>query len=59
MTGPIPLTKTYPANLWLCYRGIAYRPAALQLFVSRGGWGKADTHNKAPGFGTRGSVGVS
>ena len=52
MTGPIPLTKTYPANLWLCYRGIAYRPAALQLFVSRGGWGKADTQ-KLPAFNSQ------
>ena len=39
MTGPIPLPKIYPANLWLCYRGVRYRPAALQLFVARGGWG--------------------
>jgi hypothetical protein len=39
MTGPLPLPKTYPANLWLCYRGVRYRPAALQLFVARGGWG--------------------
>ena len=39
MTGPIPLPKIYPANLWLCYRGIRYRPAALQLFVANGGWG--------------------
>ena len=39
MTGPLPLPKTYPVNLWLCYRGVRYRPAALQLFVARGGWG--------------------
>ena len=39
MTGPIPLTKIYPAHLQLCYRGVKYRPAALQLFVARGGWG--------------------
>lgn len=32
--------KIYPATLWLCYRGIHYRPAALQLFVERGGWGE-------------------
>ena len=31
--------RKYPANLWLCYRGIHYRPAALQLFVASGGWG--------------------
>ena len=31
--------KTYPANLQLVYRGVKYRPAALQLFVERGGWG--------------------
>ncbi len=23
----------------LVYRGVRYRPAALQLFVARGGWG--------------------
>jgi hypothetical protein len=40
MTGPIPLPKQYPAHLQLCYRGVKYRPAALQLFVARGGWGK-------------------
>lgn len=39
MTGPVPLPKTYPASLWLCYRGIRYRPAALQLFIANGGWG--------------------
>jgi hypothetical protein len=39
MTGPIPLPKQYPAHLQLCYRGVKYRPAALQLFVQRGGWG--------------------
>ena len=39
MTGPIPLPKQYPAHLQLCYRGVKYRPAALQLFVARGGWG--------------------
>ena len=39
MTGPIPLPKQYPAHLQLCYRGVRYRPAALQLFVARGGWG--------------------
>lgn len=31
--------KTYPANLQLVYRGVKYRPAALKLFVERGGWG--------------------
>ena len=41
MTGPVPLPKTYPAHLVLCYRGVKYRPAALQLFVARGGWGKS------------------
>ena len=40
MTGPVPLPKTYPAHLQLCYRGVKYRPAALQLFVARGGWGR-------------------
>lgn len=40
MTGPVPLPKTYPAHLQLCYRGVRYRPAALQLFVQRGGWGR-------------------
>ena len=40
VTGPIPLPKTYPAHLVLCYRGVKYRPAALQLFVARGGWGR-------------------
>ena len=40
MTGPIPLPKQYPAHLQLCYRGVKYRPAALQLFVQRGGWGR-------------------
>ena len=35
-----PKPRTYPAHLWLCYRGIKYRPAALQLFVAQGGWGK-------------------
>ena len=40
MTGPIPLPKQYPAHLQLCYRGVQYRPAALQLFVARGGWGR-------------------
>jgi len=39
MTGPIPLPRQYPAHLQLCYRGVKYRPAALQLFVARGGWG--------------------
>ena len=39
MTGPIPLPRQYPAHQQLCYRGIRYRPAALQLFVARGGWG--------------------
>ena len=39
MTGPVPLPKQYPAHLQLCYRGVRYRPAALQLFVARGGWG--------------------
>ena len=39
MTGPIPLPRQYPAHLQLCYRGVRYRPAALQLFVARGGWG--------------------
>ena len=41
MTGPIPLPRQYPANLQLCYRGVRYRPAALQLFVARGGWGRS------------------
>ena len=45
MTGPIPLPKQYPAHLQLCYRGVKYRPAALQLFVQRGGWG--DQHISA------------
>ena len=40
MTGPIPLSKQYPAHLVLTYRGVKYRPAALQLFVARGGWGR-------------------
>ena len=40
MTGPIPLSKQYPAHQQLCYRGVKYRPAALQLFVQRGGWGR-------------------
>ena len=40
MTGPIPLPRNYPAHLVLCYRGVRYRPAALQLFVQRGGWGR-------------------
>ena len=39
MTGPVPLPRQYPAHLQLCYRGVRYRPAALQLFVARGGWG--------------------
>ena len=39
LTGPIPLPRQYPAHLQLCYRGVKYRPAALQLFVARGGWG--------------------
>ena len=33
--------KSYPADLWLTYRGVRYRPAALQLFVQNGGWGKS------------------
>ena len=37
---PAPLPRDYPANLWLCYRGVRYRPAALKLFVERGGWGR-------------------
>ena len=40
MTGPIPLPRQYPAHLQLCYRGVRYRPAALQLLVARGGWGR-------------------
>ena len=43
MTGPVPLPRQYPAHLQLCYRGVKYRPAALQLFVARGGWGDAFT----------------
>ena len=40
MTGPVPLPRQYPATMQLVYRGVRYRPAALQLFVARGGWGK-------------------
>ena len=43
MTGPVPLPRQYPASLQLCYRGVRYRPAALQLFVQRGGWGPEHT----------------
>ena len=32
--------KTYPADMQLVYRGVKYRPAALKLFVERGGWGE-------------------
>ena len=39
MTGPVPLPRSYPANMQLVYRGVRYRPAALKLFVERGGWG--------------------
>ena len=52
MTGPVPLPKIYPANLWLCYRGVRYRPAALQLFVANGGWG-GDYRLKARPVGVR------
>ena len=31
--------KNYPANLWLTYRTVRYRPAALVMFVAKGGWG--------------------
>ena len=31
--------KPYPANLWLTYRTVRYRPAALVMFVAKGGWG--------------------
>ena len=31
--------KPYPANLWLTYRTVRYRPAALAMFVAKGGWG--------------------
>ena len=37
---PVIKAKQYPAHLWLCYRGVKYRPAALQLFVANGGWGE-------------------
>ena len=40
MTVLVLKSRVYPADLWLTYRGIRYRPAALQLFVARGGWGK-------------------
>ena len=39
MTGPVPLPRNYPATMQLVYRGVRYRPAALKLFVERGGWG--------------------
>ena len=31
--------QPYPANLWLTYRTVRYRPAALAMFVAKGGWG--------------------
>ena len=33
------MRREYPADLWLTYRAIRYRPAQLQAFVARGGWG--------------------
>ena len=37
MTGPSSAApRQYPAHLQLCYRGVKYRPAALQLV--RGPW---------------------
>ena len=35
------MRREYPADLWLTYRAVKYRPAQLQAFVARGGWGKA------------------
>ena len=40
MSVPTLKPREYRADLWLCYRGIKYRPAALQLFVRQGGWGR-------------------
>ena len=34
------MRREYPADLWLTYRAVKYRPAQLQAFVDRGGWGK-------------------
>ena len=33
------MRREYSADLWLTYRAIRYRPAQLQAFVARGGWG--------------------
>lgn len=33
------MPRDYPATMQLVYRGVRYRPAALKLFVERGGWG--------------------
>ena len=33
------MRREYPADLWLTYRTIRYRPAQLSAFVARGGWG--------------------
>ena len=33
------MRREYPADLWLTYRTVRYRPAQLQAFVARGGWG--------------------
>ena len=35
------MRREYPADLWLTYRTVKYRPAQLCAFIARGGWGPA------------------
>ena len=43
------MRREYPADLWLTYRAIKYRPAQLQAFVARGDGGRATSRKGVGG----------
>ena len=51
------MPRNYPATMQLVYRGVRYRPAALKLFVERGGWGPEYISQKCQPFRNQQSQG--